>query len=77
LITRLCARILQSTKEDNVMSDSNQPPRGQTNKPAIKPYKGRVKVKYLTPEEAREFNQRMGIPSSYLVIGNTIKEGSK
>ena len=59
------------------MSDNNQPPRGQTNKPALKPYKGRVKVKYLPPKEAREFNQRMGIPSSYLVIANTIKGGSK
>jgi len=59
------------------MSDSNQPPRGQTKKPALKRYKGRVKVQYLTPEEAREFNQRMGIPSSYLVIGNTIKGGRK
>jgi hypothetical protein len=59
------------------MSDNNQPLRGQTKKPALKRYKGRVKVKYLPPEEAHEFNQRMGIPSSYLVIGNTIKGVSK
>ena len=59
------------------MSDSNQPPRGHTNKPALKRYKGRVKVQYLPPKAAREFNQRMGIPSSYLDIGNTIKGGSK
>ena len=59
------------------MTDSNQPPRGQTNKLALKRYKGRVKVQYLPPKEAREFNRRMGIPSSYLVIGNTIKGGSR
>ena len=59
------------------MSDSNQPPRGQTNKPALKRDKGRVKAKYLTPEEAREFNRRMGIPSSYIAIGNTIKGGRR
>ena len=59
------------------MSDSNQPPRVQTNQPALKRHKGRVKVKYLPPEQAREFNQRMGIPSSYLVIGSAIKGGSK
>ena len=59
------------------MSNINRRPNGEPRKPVLKRYKGRVKVQYLTPEEAREFNQRMGIPSSYLVIGSTIKGGSK
>jgi hypothetical protein len=59
------------------MSDSNQPPRGQTNQPALKRDKGRIKAKCLTPEEAREFRERMGLPSRYLVIGNTTKGGSR
>jgi len=46
-------------------------------KPVLKRYKGRVKVQHLTPKEAREFNTRMGLPNSYLVIGNTIKGGRK
>ena len=59
------------------MLNINRPPSGEPKKPVLKRYTGRVKVQHLTPEEAREFNQRMGIPSSYLVIGNTIKGGSK
>ena len=59
------------------MSNINRRPNGEPKKPVLKRYKGRVKVQYLTPEEAREFNQRMGIPSSYLVIGSAIKGGSK
>ena len=39
--------------------------------------KPRLKVKRLTPEEAREFRERMGLCDSYLVIGNTIKGGRK
>jgi hypothetical protein len=52
-------------------------PNGQPKKPILKRYKGRVKVQRLTPAEAREFNIKMGIPSSYLVIGNTIKGRSR
>ena len=59
------------------MLNINRPLSDEPKKPVLKRYKGRVKVQYLTPEEAREFNQCMGIPSSYLVIGNTIKGGSK
>jgi hypothetical protein len=77
LITRLCARILQSTKEDKDMSNINKSPKGDivsnrtiTNKP-------RVKVQRLTSQEAQEFRERMGLPNSYLVIGNTIKGGRK
>ena len=77
MITRLCARILQSTKEDKDMSNINKSPKGDivsnrtiTNKP-------RVKVQRLTSQEAQEFRERMGLPNSYLVIGNTIKGGRK
>ena len=59
------------------MSNISRPPNGQPKKPILKRYKGRVKVQRLTPAEAREFNIKMGIPSSYLVIGNTIKGRSR
>ena len=39
--------------------------------------KPRVKVQRLTSHEAQEFRERMGLPNSYLVIGNTIKGGRK
>ena len=39
--------------------------------------KPRVKVQRLTSQEAQEFNERMGLPNIYLVIGNTIKGGRK
>jgi len=59
------------------MSNISQPPNGQPKKPALKRYKGRIKVQRLNPAEAREFNIKMGIPSSYLVIGNMIKGRSR
>ncbi|MCT2529795.1 hypothetical protein N2382_02890 [SAR92 clade bacterium H921] len=59
------------------MSNINRRPNGEPKKPVLKRYKGRVKVQYLTPEEAREFNTRMGIPNSYLVIGPTLKGGQE
>ena len=59
------------------MSNINKSPKGDivsnrtiTNKP-------RVKVQRLTSQEAQEFRERMGLPNSYLVIGNTIKGGRK
>ena len=39
--------------------------------------KQRVKVQRLTSQETQEFRGRMGLPNSYLVIGNTIKGGRK
>jgi hypothetical protein len=42
-----------------------------------KPYQGKVKVQHLNVQEAEEFRERMGLSSSYLVIGNTIKGGRK
>ena len=39
--------------------------------------KPRVKVQRLTSQKAQEFRERMGLPNSYLVIGNTIKGGRK
>ena len=77
LITRLCARMLQSTKEDNVMSNINQSPDGDIKSKRSTTSKPRVKVKRLTPAEARAFRKRMGLCDSYLVIGNTIKGGRK
>jgi len=73
----LCARILQSTKEDNVMTDSKYSPRSEvaTDKPAT--YKGKIKVKHLKGKEAEDFRKRMGLPSSYLVIGPCIKGGGR
>jgi len=59
------------------MTDINRPPNGEPKKAVLKRYKGRVKVQYLTPKEAREFNTRMGIPNSYLVIGPTLKGGQE
>jgi hypothetical protein len=72
LITRLCARIKQSTKEAKVMSDINQSPNGDSKSKSSTTNKPRVKVKRVTPDEAREFRKRMGLCDSYLVIGNTI-----
>ena len=42
-----------------------------------KPCQGKVKVRYLNVKEAEEFREHMGLPRSYLVIGNTIKGGRK
>jgi hypothetical protein len=39
--------------------------------------KPRVKVQRLTSQEAQVFREQMGLPNSYLVIGNTIKGGRK
>ena len=77
MITRLCACILQSTKEDNDMSDINGSPNGDIKSKVVTEAKPRVKVKHLTRAETREFNHRMGLSDSYLVIGNTIKGGHK
>ena len=44
---------------------------------ARKPYQGKVKVQHLNVKEAEEFREHMGLPRSYLVIGNTIKGGRK
>ena len=44
---------------------------------APKPYQGKVKAQYLNVKEAEEFRERMSLPRSYLVIGNTIKGGRK
>ena len=39
--------------------------------------KQRVKVQRLTFQEAQKIRERMDLPNSYLVIGNTIKGGRK
>ena len=59
------------------MSNINQSLNGDSKSKPSTTNKPRVKVKRLTPEEAREFKKRMGLSDSYLVIGNTIKGGSK
>jgi len=59
------------------MLNINRPLSDEPKKPVLKRYKGRVKVQHLTPKEAREFNTRMGIPNSYLVIGPTLKGGQE
>ncbi|XXK58686.1 hypothetical protein ACMAY9_11255 [Porticoccaceae bacterium nBUS_09] len=59
------------------MSNINHSLNGDTKSRSSTTNKPRVKVKRLTPEEAREFLERMGLCDSYLVIGNTIKGGRK
>ena len=59
------------------MSNNNQSPNGDTKSKSSTTNKSRAKVKCLTPEEAREFRERMGLCDSYLVIGNTITGGRK
>ena len=59
------------------MSDINQSPKGDSKSTSSTTNNPRVKVKRLTPQEAREFRKRMGLSDSYLVIGNTIKGGRK
>ena len=63
------------TKENDTLEEQASP----KIQPArvLKPYKGKVKVQYLNVQEAGEFRERMGLSSSYLVIGNTIKGGCK
>ena len=39
--------------------------------------KSRFKVQRLTSQETQEFRERMGLPNSYVVIGNTITGGRK
>ena len=77
LITRLCARMLQSTKEDNVMPNINQSSSGDAEcKPNVAP-KSRIKVKRLSRKESLIFNKQVGLTRSYLVIGNTTKGARK
>ena len=59
------------------MSDINRSPSGDIKNKVAAEVQPRVKVKHLTPAESREFNHRMGLSDSYLVIGNTIKGGRK
>jgi hypothetical protein len=59
------------------MSDINGSPNGDIKSKVAAVVQPRVKVKHLTPAETREFNHRMGLSDSYLVIGNTIKGGRK
>ena len=59
------------------MSDINRSPNGDIKSNVVAEARPRVKVKHLTPAETREFNHRMGLSDSYLVIGNTIKGGRK
>ena len=59
------------------MSNINRRPNGEPKKPVLQRYKGRVKVQHLTPKESQEFNTRMDIPNSYLVIGPTLKGGQE
>ena len=59
------------------MSDINESPNGDIKSKVATEAKPRVKVKHLTRAETREFNHRMGLSDSYLVIGNTIKGGHK
>ena len=59
------------TKENDITEEQASPetqPEG-----APKPYQVKVKVQYINVKEAEEFRERMGLPRSYLVIGNTIK----
>jgi hypothetical protein len=76
-MTRLCARILQSTKEAKIMSNINQSPNGDIKSIPSTTVKPRVKIKCPTPEEAGEYREQMDLCDSYLVIGNTIKGGRK
>ena len=59
------------------MSDINRSPNGDIKSKVVAEARPRVKVKHLTRAETREFNLRMGLSDSYLVIGNTIKGGRK
>ncbi len=59
------------------MSDINGAPIGDIKSKVVTEAKPRVKVLHLTRAETREFNHRMGLSDSYLVIGNTIKGGHK
>ena len=61
---------------DNDKTEEQPSPKTQPNG-APKPYQGKVKVQHLNVKEAEEFRERMGLPRSYLVIGNTIKGGRK
>lgn len=56
------------------MSDINVAPNGDIKSKVAAEAKPRVKVKHLTPAKTREFNHRMGLSNSYLVIGNKIKD---
>jgi hypothetical protein len=77
LITRLCALILKSTKEDSVMFDIHQSPKGDVKSKPYAANKPRGKVQRSIFQEAQEFRERMDLPNSYIVIGNTIKGGRK
>ena len=59
------------------MSNINESPNGDIKSKVATEVKPRVKVKHLTRADTREFNHRMGLSGSYLVIGNTIKGGHK
>ncbi|CAI8337060.1 MAG: Uncharacterised protein [Porticoccaceae bacterium UBA1117] len=59
------------------MSDINESANGDSKSEVGTEAKPHVKVKHLTRADTREFNHRMGLSDSYLVIGNTIKGGHK
>ena len=41
---------------------------------SLKSYDGRVQVEYLTGKATREFNERMGLSESALVISSKLKK---
>ena len=63
------------TKENDTLEEQASPEIQPEGVP--KPYQEKVKVQHLNVQEAGEFRERMGLSSSYLVIGNTIKGGRK
>jgi hypothetical protein len=73
LITRLCARVLQSTKEDNDMSDVSKSSSSDTECESAVTCKSRVKAKRLSREEPLIYNKQLVLTSSYPVRGDTSK----
>jgi hypothetical protein len=79
LITRLCACILRSTKEDNVMArikiDKSLSDHVKAKSTDVN--KSQITIQRLNAKESKEHSERMGLPTSNLIIGNTIKGGRK
>ena len=59
------------------MSNNEQPVNADTNVNSPDDSKPRIRVKRLKAEESKEHSEKMGLPTSYLIIGNTIKVGRK
>ena len=57
------------------MSHINQLPNSDTKGKSPDDSQPRIKVDRLNAKESKEHSERLGLSTSYLIIGNTVKRG--